>query len=227
MKQSYDTIPGTTITYRIAVLACIVVAELLMLAVFLFWPIPEQGEDDFSYQPRDAEVFIEEVQITTQEGSPPPPPKPLVPVPVPDDEIVEEEFLTLEDINPSEFAEPLSETTHGTLGQGDEVAANPDTPPSIIRIVEATVPSAAKRAGIKAEIWVSFLVNTEGMVEEATISKIHIYNEEGSSYEVVDRIGYGLSEATLEAALQWKFRPARNNGQPVPAYTQHIFSFGF
>ena len=30
------------------------------------------------------------------------------------------------------------------------------------------------------------------------------------------RIGFGLEEKAIAAVLQWRFRPARRNGKPVP-----------
>ena len=207
-------------------MSCIVVTELIMLALITFWP--EQKEErtyqDIVYT--DQNILVEEVQITTQESSPPPPPKPQVPVPVPNDQVIEEQVLELEDIDLSIEQDPLALEGLSTAGNNNQVASNPQLPPSVVRIVEPTVPEAAKKANIKAEIWVSFLVNKKGEVEEATISQIRVYEDE-NDFRLVETINYGLPEATLEAALKWKFRPAKNNGQLVKAYTKHIFTYGF
>ncbi|MDX1672788.1 MAG: hypothetical protein R3211_10635 [Balneolaceae bacterium] len=213
-------------SYRVRIMSCIVVAELIMLALITFWP--EQKEErtyqDIVYT--DQNILVEEVQITTQESSPPPPPKPQVPVPVPNDQVIEEQVLELEDIDLSIEQDPLALEGLSTAGNNNQVASNPQLPPSVVRIVEPTVPEAAKKANIKAEIWVSFLVNKKGEVEEATISQIRVYEDE-NDFRLVETINYGLPEATLEAALKWKFRPAKNNGQLVKAYTKHIFTYGF
>lgn len=205
----------------------IVIAELLAISIFTLWPVPDQ---DRTYQDivfSESEAIIDEVTITTQESSPPPPPRPQVPIPVPNDEVIEEEILTLQDIDISEYSDSMSVIGLGKVGDSQQVASNPQLPPSVIRIVEPTVPDAAKKADIKAEILVSFLVDKRGQVEEATISQIKVFNKDSESYEIVDHIDYGLTGATLEAALQWRFRPAKNNGEVVRSYTKHIFTYGF
>lgn len=213
--------------YRIRMMTCVAVAELLAIALFNLWPAPDQSKNsdrDLNYS--EDVLAIEEV-IRTEQNRPASPPKPQVPVPVPNDEVIEEEITTLDDLNVSEFSDSLSVAKLGNEGDSDEPVSNPQMSPSIIRIVEPTVPEAAKKANIKAEIWVNFLVNEEGNVEEATIAQIKLYDRSTGEVKQVQSIGYGLTEATLSAALQWKFRPARHNGETVKAYTRQIFTFGF
>lgn len=227
MKKSLKDIITTEVSYENRILCSLVIAELLLISLFTFWPVPDQ---DKTYQDvvfSDNEAIIDEVQITTQQSSPPPPPKPQVPVPVPNDEVIEEEELVLEDIDISEYSDSISVAGLGRVGDSERVASNPQMPPSVIRIVEPTVPAAAKKAGIKAEILVSFLVDTNGNVEEATIAQIKLYNENSETFELVDHVDYGLTDATLEAALQWRFRPAKNDGETVKSFTKHIFTYGF
>lgn len=227
MKKSLKDIITTEVSYENRILCSLVIAELLLISLFTFWPVPDQ---DKTYQDvvfSDNEAIIDEVQITTQQSSPPPPPKPQVPVPVPNDQVIEEEELVLEDIDISEYSDSISVAGLGRVGDSERVASNPQMPPSVIRIVEPTVPAAAKKAGIKAEILVSFLVDTNGNVEEATIAQIKLYNENSETFELVDHVDYGLTDATLEAALQWRFRPAKDNGETVKSFTKHIFTYGF
>lgn len=227
MKNSIKDIINEKLSYKNRIMGSIVIAELFVLSVFSFWPVPDRERVYQDIVFSDSEAIIDEVQITTQKSSPPPPPKPRVPVPVPDDEVIEEEMLTLEDIDISEYTDSMSVIGLGKVGDSDQVASNPQLPPSVIRIVEPTVPDAAKRADIKAEIMVSFLVDKNGQVEEATISQIKLFNKDSKTFEMVDHIDYGLTHATLEAALQWRFRPAKNNGQAVKSYAKHFFTYGF
>ncbi|MDX1636940.1 MAG: energy transducer TonB [Balneolaceae bacterium] len=209
-------------------MSCMILAELLMLSVILFWPAKQKDTDYFQdIEPVDDAITMEDVAITTQRSSPPPPPTPQVPVPVPNDQVIEEEPIVLEELDLQNLPNPIEQTGRGPGGDSDQIAANPTQSPSLVRIVEPTVPQEAKKANVKAEIWVSFLVNTEGNVEEASISRIKLYDDKGESYEFVQSINYGLAEATIEAALRWKFRPAKKDGEPVRAFTEHIFSFGF
>lgn len=214
------------VPYRLKIMGAIIVSELLMLSLILFWPVEEKSGtyQDIVYS--NSDVAIREIEITTQESSPPPPPTPQVPVPVPNDRIIEEEIV-FEELDLKRLESPMSLEGIGVLGDQDQVAANPQLPPSVVRIVEPTVPSEAKKADVKAEIWVSFLVNREGEVEEASISQIKLYDREKDEFVLVNQINYGLAEATIEAALKWKFRPAKNQGQLVKAYTKHIFTYGY
>jgi len=163
--------------------------------------------------------------ITRQESRPPPPPAPQVPVPVPNDEVIEEEIVFRE-MDLSEFSDSLSVMQEGTRGDSDEITSNPQQPPSLVKIVEANTTDEARKAGLKARVWVNFLVDKEGRVEEATIDRVEIYDEDEEKFRTVDSVGYGLTGQILTAALQWKFRPARNNGDPVRSYVKHAFSFG-
>ncbi len=214
--------------YRLRIMTCIIIAELLAIGVFNFWPVPEQqSEKKKNVTMNEDAVLIDEAVITRQASSPPPPPKPRSPVPVPKDEIIEDEIVVFDDSNISDFSDSLSTSKlPGTEGEG-EIASSPQQPPSVIRIVEATTPEAAKEANIKAEVMVNFLVDKQGKVEDVSITQIKVYEDGSDVSRTVQTIGYGITEATLNAALQWKFRPARNNGRPVKAYSKQIFTFGF
>jgi len=196
-----------------------------LIAVFLFWPKIETPERVFDDYEQNETIAVEEIVRTNQESAPPPPPKPQIPQPVPNDEIIEEEIIIPEEIEFLTIEEsPFGEDV-GITGQGEKISSNPQQPPNVIKIVEPALTPEAKKAGLKAEIFVTFLVNRDGSVQDAFVSEIRKY--EGDEYTNVEQLGYGVMEAALEAALKWQFRPARNQGSPVRAYTTHVFSFGF
>lgn len=203
----------------------LICAQLIFIAAIHLWPAGDAAEKEYEEEYRSEEVFIEDVIVTRQSTAPASPPKPQTPVPVPDDEIIEEEidFPDLDDLltnNPIQI-----ESDAGKIGDEQGVVGSPERPAGILRIVEPTIPEAAKRANIKAEIIVSFLVGTRGEVEEVFISEIRLYD--GDTYEIVDDIGYGILRATIEAASKWKFRAARDDGEPVKTYVQNNFRIGF
>lgn len=212
--------------YRNRMLACIIAAEIIAIAFFNFWPVSESAkeinQDNFS----EDVLAIEDIVRTEQATRPASPPRPQIPIPEPTDEIIEEEIEEIGDLNVVESSDTLS-LSMGEEGESDEPVSNPQSPPSVVRIVEPTVPDEAKRENIKAEIWVSFLVDKEGRVEEASISQIMLYDRRSGKAKEVESIGYGLTEATLNAALQWRFNPATEDGEPVKAYSRQIFTFGF
>lgn len=209
-------------------MSCIIVAELLVIGFFNLWPANQStgGESKEPIYHEDA-VLLEDAVITRQQSSPPPPPRPRSPIPEPTDEIIEEQIVELNNVEFSEYSDSLSVSRMKGAGNNEGIANAPSRPPRVLRIVEATTSDQAKKAGIRAEITVSFLVDKQGNVEEANISKIKLYEGESGDYKIVDTIDYGLTEATLSAALQWKFRPAQKNGEPVKAYSRQIFTFGF
>lgn len=205
----------------------LICSELLALLVILWWPVypsePVEHYDRFDNE----EILIDQAIITQQSTAPASPPKPQVPVPVPNDEIIEEEidFPDIDDL----FTQFDAQGEIGTApreGEGD-IVGSPERPPGLLRIVEPTIPDAAKRANVKAQIIVTFLVGKDGSVEDMAISEIRVYTGNGSDYELVDQIGYGLMEATMTAASKWRFSPARHNGQPVRAYVENSFNIGF
>lgn len=212
-------------TYRNRILLSIVVAQLLAIGVFKFWP--DQKEKERVYQVDDSQevALIDEMEITVQQSSPPAPPKPRIPTPVPDDEIIEEELEFESELNLLEL--PVTEPGQGTALRGDKesIVSNPQLPPTVVKIVEATtpenVPSDLKG---RLEFIVNFLVDKNGEVEEASIVEIRKYDNNGS-YETMPFIKHGLMDAVLEAALRWKFRPARHQGDSVKSFTKQRFNY--
>ena len=219
-SQSHTTI--SSLSYKNRMMAAIIMAELLCLALVLFWPLPDAQKEPVIFSDDD-EIAIQAPVRTQQQNAPPPPPAPQVPIPVPNDEVIQEEIEFPEDIF-SESYDTLS-TTAGEGGQGDdEIAGNPQIGPSILRIEE---PTFSNNSPEKADIYVTFLVSKKGLVEEAVIEKIFLYDDDGNPSIRVDQIDEEVIKRTIKAALNWKFRPAKDNGEPVRAYTTGIFTVDY
>jgi len=203
----------------------LVIAQLLLIGIFKFWPKEEEEETVYQEESVQQVTLIDEVEITVQESAPPAPPKPQIPQPVPDDEVVEEEIEFDAELNLLDM--PISDPGKGTGEFGDEdvIVSNPQLPPTVVKIVEATPPSnVPQEFKGKLEMIVNFLVDKNGDVEEVSIVEIRKYNDDGS-YETLPYLQHGLMDAVLEAALRWKFRPARQNGEPVKSYTKQRFNY--
>lgn len=203
-----------------------IVSILILISIFKFWP--EQVREAVSFVSFDDEaIIVEEMIITRQANAPASPPKPQTPIPVPNDEVLEEiiDFPELDDLLNTD---PLSiENTTGQRGDEERISGNPDRAPRVVKIFEPIIPDEAKAANIKALITINFTVLKDGTVKEAYISEIRKYRDNGSEYDIVMDIGYGILEATIEAAYKWKFRPATERGENVGAYAQDVFTFGF
>jgi protein TonB len=62
---------------------------------------------------------------------------------------------------------------------------------------------------------------------QGTVVLNTIVREDGSVQvmKVVRGIGFGLDQNAITAVLQWRFKPARRNGKPVPSYLNVEVSF--
>lgn len=221
-----DTIISST-HYHHRVMGGVIIAQLIILCVFRFWPEQEYERPVFDSFEKNA-IIVEEMIITKQANAPASPPKPQVPIPVPNDKIIEDDILEFPELDDLLNTDPLSMSiTTGQRGDEERISGNPDRPPRVIKIVEPIIPDEAKRANIKAVIFVNFLVKKDGTVKEAYVSEVRLYDEKGENFEVVKDLRYGLIQASLEAAYQWRFRPASEDGEQVGAYTQNSFTFGF
>lgn len=212
--------------YTNRLLAAVLVIQIVLLLLFKFWPADTEQEISYQQEPPIQEVLIDEIQITQQRSSPPPPPKPQIPQPIPTDEIIEYDPDFEMEIDMPEM--PDLEVGTGTAMEGDEasIVSNPQVPPTVVRIVEASSPDGVPpELKGNIEMIVNFLVDKQGRVEEASIEEIRKYSDEDDDYEVLPFIEYGLMDSVLRAALQWRFRPARQDGEPVRAYTRQRFNY--
>lgn len=224
-KQLYESI------YHIRILASIILVEFLLIGLFNFWPKEKKEPVSENIVFSDHSRLLNITQITVQGGSPHMPAVPQVPIPVPNDRIIKDPIPNL--LLPKNEFNGLNGTGGKGNGTGTGIGSgsgriynNPQVPPSVVKIVEPAVPPAAQKADIKVEVEVKFLVDTTGTVNKATIVQIKLYSKNMKSYKIVKSIGYGIPEAAIHAAEQWLFRPARNGGEKVKAYTKHSFTFG-
>lgn len=207
-------------------MVCIIISQCITLLIFRFWPAFDIEKEPPTFYESNQEIYIEQSIATKQDVAPASPPKPQVPVPVPNDEVIEDEIELLDFEDMLSFEE-LGEGEVGQTGDSNEPVASPERNPTPLKITEPATPEAARKANVVAEVYVTFLVDEKGMVEELFISSIRKYAENKKDYEVVQDIGYGILGASLTAAKKWRFNPARDNGKPVKAYTTQVFSFGF
>ncbi len=213
--------------YRNHILVNVIVVEILLIGLFRFWPTYKTSPDIPSFSTAEHPLILADVTITRQGGTPPMPPMPSVPVVVPNNTVIQDPIPELNMNNILDLKGLPGNTGLGGEGGGPpSIVSNPQKPPSVVKIVEPAVPSAAKKANIKVEIVVNFLVDADGKVDKATITQIKLYNNDLKEYKIVKSIGYGIPKATIDAAMQWRFRPAQQDGKSVRAYTKHIFTFG-
>ena len=81
------------------------------------------------------------------------------------------------------------------------------TPPALIDRVDPRYPRIAERVRVNGDVQAEALVGIDGRVEEVRIL-------EGS------HSGVGFEDATEEAVLQWRYKPATKNGVRVRMWVQ-------
>ncbi len=190
---------------------------LITLVVFIIAvrvDITSLGPDEIVLEEQEI-VEMEEIIQTRQIETPPPPPRPPVPVEVPNDEIIEDVHIDI----------------GGDLDLGGTLSLPPPPPPpddepedDFFIVVEQMpelvgglgelqrqirYPEMARRAGIEGRVYIQFIVNERGEVENPT---------------VIRGIGGGADEEALRVVSQARFTPGMQRGRPVRVqYSLPIF----
>lgn len=180
---------------------------ILTLAIFIL----AVNIDITSFAPEEYQldeqeiVEMEEVIQTEQIETPPPPPRPPVPVEVPNDEIIEDVDIDISsdfDLNDRlDMPPPKQEEEEPEEDFFVVVEEMPQLIGGLASIQnEIEYPEMARRAGIEGRVYVQFIVNEKGEVEDP---------------RVIRGIGGGADEEALRAVKQAKFKPGMQRGRPV------------
>lgn len=164
------------------------------------------GEDEVYELDEQEVVEMEEIVQTRQMETPPPPPRPPVPVEVPNDEIIDDVDIDISadlDLDGPMSAPPPPEQEEEEEEEDFFVVV--EDMPELIGGLEGLqknirYPEMARRAGIEGRVYVQFIVNEQGEVENP---------------QVIRGIGGGADEEALRAVSQAKFKPGMQRGRPV------------
>ena len=107
--------------------------------------------------------------------------------------------------SPSPKASTAAESSSSATGEGGEVYMVAEEPPKLsggMKALQKSIqyPEVAKEAGIEGRVIVQFVVDTDGVVTNPTVTK---------------GVHEQLNEAALEAVKQQAFSPGRQDGEPV------------
>jgi protein TonB len=187
---------------------------LVILIVAVRLDLTSQGPEEVVLDEQEV-VEMEEIIQTRQIETPPPPPKQPVPVEVPNDEIIEDVDIDI----------------GGDLDLGGTLDMPPPPPPAeeeeeedFFVVVEEMpeligglaelqskirYPEMARRAGIEGRVFIQFIVNEQGQVENPRVMR---------------GIGGGADEEALRVVSQAQFKPGMQRGRPVRVqYSLPIF----
>ena len=167
-------------------------------------------EYSFEVQLEEQEVVeMEEVQQTKQEVKPPPPPKPPVPVEVPNDEIIEDDNVDFDaslDLNESlDTQGPPPPPEKEEEEKEQEVFVVVEDQPQLKGGMaalqkEVNYPEFAKKAGIEGRVFVQFVVDESGNVQDPKVTRgVHKL----------------LNEEAVRAVKQMTFTPGKQRGKAV------------
>jgi periplasmic protein TonB len=197
-KPDADLRKYYTVFLQIGLLATLVI---FIVAVNVDWT----GAETEEYALDEQEVIeMEEIIQTEHIETPPPPPRPPVPQEVPDDEIIEDTDFDIDAEmrldGPLDLPPPPQEDEE----EEDFFTVVENMPELIGGLAELQsrieYPEQARRAGIEGRVYVQFIVNEEGQVEDP---------------EVIRGIGGGCDEEAIRAVKQAEFRPGMQRGRPV------------
>jgi protein TonB len=213
---------------RIRLLAGAAGALLLVNALFRLWPAPVErpAPQRIGAEPERL-VAIEEVVRTTQaqQAAPPPPPPDLPPIEVEDEVELEEVDLTFQ--VPLDLAPAPPQPSAQPAGPPSDEASAPAGPtrgPQRVRGTQPKYPREAQRRNIEAEVRLRVMVEPNGRVTDIQIVDRKLID--GDRKTTVAELGYGLEEAAVEAAREWLFRPALDNGRRVRQAYEITMQFG-
>ncbi|MEX2602254.1 MAG: energy transducer TonB [Balneolaceae bacterium] len=181
------------------------VFTLVLFIVAVKVNLESEGPESYELDEQDV-IEMEEIIRTEHIETPPPPPRPPVPQEVPNDEIIDDVDLNLDaDLTldgpmevpppPAQDEEEPEEDFFKVVEQMPELIGGLSELQSKI-----TYPERARRAGIEGRVFVQFIVNEQGEVENP---------------QVIRGIGAGCDEEALRAVRDAQFRPGLQRGRPV------------
>jgi protein TonB len=149
-------------------------------------------------------VEMEEIIQTRQMETPPPPPRPPVPVEVPNDEIIEDVDINIDADLALDGPLNLPPPPPPAEEEEDFFTVVENMPELIGGLAglqaSITYPEMARKAGIEGRVFLQFIVNERGEVENP---------------RVIRGIGGGCDEEALKAIQKASFKPGLQRGRPV------------
>ena len=184
------------------------VITLVILLVLFNIKFQANNNENFS-QPKQQTVKMKQIVQTHQKKTPPPPPRPQTPVAVPNDQVINDQPINLNaEMNmnkPLNLPPPPKNSGNKKKKKQKQVFVVVEHMPKLIgglKGLEQKIkyPELARKAGIEGKVYVQFVVNKHGNVENA---------------KVVRGIGGGCDKEALKVVRQAHFKPGMQRGRPV------------
>lgn len=184
------------------------ILALLIMTLLVRINFTTASEEEIYVEEQEV-VEMEEIVQTKQQETVPPPPRPPVPVAVPNTEIIEDVDINIDaEIDFSaqmDMPPPPPKEEEATEEEEDDFFVLVEEMPELIGGLQALqkeveYPERALRANIEGRVYVQFIVNEKGEVENP---------------RVIRGIGGGCDEEALRVVKMAKFKPGLQRGRPV------------
>lgn len=189
--------------YTVFMQVGIIVTLILFLGAF---KLQIRSNDDLAKMVKKQEIVsIEEVIQTQHTKVPPPPPRPQVPKEVPNDEVIENEIININtEINMNDRLSLPPPPKQAATKEEDFFVIVEQMPELIGGLAKLQkmikYPEMARMAGIEGRVYVQFVVNENGEVENP---------------KVLRGIGAGCDQEAIRAISKARFKPGMQRGQTV------------
>jgi periplasmic protein TonB len=200
LRRSYNKVFGI----------CNVITLVATILVAVIYPSFEANASDN----KKKQIIIETVDIpeTQQVKRPPPPPRPAVPIEtesddVPDDVTIESTDLDFDDA----MVDLPPPPPPGEEEEVEEILEfyMVEDKPEAIHQVAPTYPEIARKAGLTGKVFLKFLVGKDGRVSNVQVLR---------GQEI-------FKQPAIDAIMQFRFKPARQNDKPVAVWMTQPISF--
>lgn len=209
---------------RIKLAVCIVIS----IAIFTVKVSPTSTStiDSTYFEPERVGPAITLVEITRQPLAAAQPERPSVRLDP--DVLVDDIFEPEIDVITRFVAESQFDVIPSVEQEGSEArfVESPQTPPRVARIVEPVTPAFVFETNQRYRVLVRFLISEIGAVEEVFIVEVQLWDQPSATFNTIQSSQPEIVEATMQAAVQWQFRPAIDGEEAVKSFSTHIFTFG-
>jgi protein TonB len=211
LKPNHE-IPRTTDNnlrnYYTILLEVGLILALLIMTLLVRVNFTTEADEEIVVEEQEV-VEMEEIVQTKQQETVPPPPRPPVPVAVPNSEIIENVDINIDaEIDFSsqmDMPPPPPQEEKEVVEEEEDFFVLVEEMPELIGGLQALqkevkYPERALRANIEGRVYVQFIVNEKGEVENPVVTR---------------GIGGGCDEEALRVVKMARFKPGLQRGRPV------------
>jgi protein TonB len=159
------------------------------------------------------QIIMETVDIpeTQQIKRPPPPPRPAVPIETESDDVPDDVTIESTDLDFDDAMVDLPPPPPPGEDEVEEILEfyMVEDKPEAIHQVAPSYPEMARKAGLAGKVFLKFLVGKDGRVSNVQVLR---------GQEI-------FRKAAIDAIMQFRFKPARQNDKPVSVWMTQPISF--